>query len=266
MTAMPADPTRQRLLRLLRRASHERRPRSEPATPDPSAMWSAHERALVRVRDAGAASQRITATAGRQRSAVDAAVERTRALSARVAELQAGSSRALDAFERLSLVALNAGLEGARLGQSDGKPLALVADEVRSHASRGADAARDLGTNLGQLASELAQLESQMAQAQSVVAEVAQDSARGAGAASDAEVALIDMGERVKKTTGSDPEIVRATAEVADRARALVASLSALSGKVPHSLLVGALGPAVESLAHLLVGDGDPGVDRNRGV
>ena len=119
MTAMPADPTRQRLLRLLRRTSHERRPRSEPATPDQSAMWSAHERALVRVRDAGAASQRITATAGRQRSAVDAAVERTRALSARVVELQAGAARALDAFERLSLVALNAGLEGARLGQSE---------------------------------------------------------------------------------------------------------------------------------------------------
>jgi hypothetical protein len=105
-----------------------------------------------------------------------------------------------------------------------------------------------------------------MAQAQSVVAEVAQDSARGAGAASDAEVALIDMGERVKKATGSDPEIVRATAEVADRARALVASLSALNGKVPHSLLVGALRPAVESLAHWLVGDGDPTVDRSRGV
>ena len=81
-----------------------------------------------------------------------------------------------------------------------------------------------------------------MAQAQLVVAEVTQDSARAAGAASDAEAALVDIGERVKKATGSDPETVRAIAEASERARALVTSLSALSGKVPRGLLAGASG------------------------
>ena len=84
------------------------------------------------------------------------------------------------------------------------------------------------------------------------MSEVTQDSARAAGAASDAEAALVDIGERVKKATGSDPETVRAIAEASERARALVTSLSALSGKVPRTLLVGALGPVLAPLARLL--------------
>jgi hypothetical protein len=91
-----------------------------------------------------------------------------------------------------------------------------------------------------------------VAQAQAVVTEVTQDSARAAGAASDAEAALLDVAERVKKATGSDPEAVRGIAEASERARALASSLSALSGKVPRALLARALGPAVEPLTQLL--------------
>jgi hypothetical protein len=60
------------------------------------------------------------------------------------------------------------------------------------------------------------------------------------------------MGDRVKKATGSDPEAVRAIAEASERARALVASLAALNGKVPRIMLLSALRPAIEPLARLL--------------
>jgi len=249
---MSADPPKQRLLRLLRRSTKGGRANIERSTADDSALWSAHERALVRARDAGAAAQRIASTASRQRAAMDSVADRTHALSSRLAEIQAGFARLLDAFERLGLVALNAGLEGARLGETEGRALGLVSDEVRAQSSRGADAARDLGAGVGQLAAELAQLESHVGQAQIVVAEVTQDSARAAGAASDAESALLDMGDRVKKATGSDPEAVRAIAEASERARALVASLAALNGKVPRVMLLSALRPAIEPLARLL--------------
>jgi methyl-accepting chemotaxis protein len=249
---MSADPPRQRLLRLLRRTTKSGRAGTERSTADDSALWSAHERALVRARDAGAAAQRIASTAARQRAAMDSVADRTHTLSSRAAELQAGFARMLDAFERLGLVALNAGLEGARLGESEGRALGLVSEEVRALSSRGGDAARDLGAGIGQLVGELTQLESQVGQAQIVVAEVTQDSARAAGAASDAEAALIDIGDRVKKATGSDPEAVRAIAEASERARALVATLSALNGKVPRAMLLSALRPAIEPLARLL--------------
>ncbi len=249
---MSADPPKQRLLRLLRRTTKGARAGGERSTADDSALWSAHERALVRARDAGSAAQRIASTAARQRASIDSVADKTHALSSRAAELQAGFVRLLDAFERLGLVALNAGLEGARLGEAEGRQLGLVSDEVRAQSSRGADAARELGIGIGQLAAELTQLEANVGQAQVVEAEVTQDSARAAGAASDAEGALLDIGVRVKKATGSDPEAVRAIAEASERARALVASLAALSGKVPRGMLVGALRPALEPLARLL--------------
>ncbi|HEY8086225.1 MAG TPA: methyl-accepting chemotaxis protein [Polyangiaceae bacterium] len=257
---MAVEPPKQRLFRLLRRTAKGARTMGERTTADESALWSAHERALVRARDAGAAAQRIASNAARQRSSVDTVADRARAISSRAAEVQGTFTRVVDAFERLSLVALNAGLESARLGETEGRQLALVSDEVRSHASRGAESARDLSSALVQLAADLSQLEGHVAQAQLVVAEVTQDSARAAGAASDAEAALVDIGERVKKATGSDPETVRAIAEASERARALVTSLSALSGKVPRGLLVGALGPVLAPLARVL-SDEEPDED-----
>ncbi len=251
--AMPADPPRQRLLRLLRRTSKiGRGGGGERSAIDDGALWSAHERALLRARDAGAAAQRIGSTAGRQRTVMDAVADRAHALSSRAAEVQAGFARVLDAFERLGLVALNAGLEGARLGEGEGRQLGLVSDEVRAQAARGGEAARELGTGMTSLLAELTQLEASVSQAQSVVAEVTQDSARAAGAASDTESALLDVGERVKKATGSDPEAVRGIAEASERARALMTSLASLTGKVPRPLLLGALRPVLEPLARLL--------------
>jgi methyl-accepting chemotaxis protein len=224
-------------------------------TVEVSALWSAHERALVRARDAGSAAQRIASSVARQRASIDSVADRMRAVSARAGEVQTGFGRIIDAFERLTLVALNAGLEGARLGEVDGRQLGLVGDEIRAHSNRGSEAARELGAALAQLTSDLGQLDANIAQAQSVVSEVTQDSARALGAASDAESALVDIGERVKKTTGSDPETVRAIAEATERTRALVTSLTALSGKAPRALIAAALRPALEPLARLLAED-----------
>jgi methyl-accepting chemotaxis protein len=243
--AMPPDPPKQRLLRLLRRTAKGARAVGERSTADESALWSAHERALVRARDAGAAAQRIASSAARQRASIETVADRARALGSRATEVHNGFARVVDTFDRLGLVALNAGLEGARVGETEGRQLALVADEVRAQSTRGAEAAREIAAALAQLATDLSHLEGQVSQAQTVVGEVTQDSARAAGAARD-------IGDRVKKATGSDPETVRAIADASERARALVTSLSALSGKVPRALLVGMLAPALAPLARLL--------------
>jgi methyl-accepting chemotaxis protein len=261
----PEAPPKTRLLRLLRRTAKGARAVGERSTADESALWSSHERALSRSRDAGAAAQHIAANLARQRASIDAVGDRARSLSSRVSEVQGGIVRVVDAFDRLGLVALNAGLEGARLGETEGRPLALVGDEVRAQAARGGGAARELAAILAQLSTELLQIEGHASQAQSVVAEVTQDAARSASAASDAESALVDIAERVKRATGSDPETVRAVAEASERARALVSSLSALSGKVPRALLVGALGPVLAPLARLLTDDEPEEEERDKG-
>jgi methyl-accepting chemotaxis protein len=247
---MPAGPRKQRLFHLLRQAKGTRL--TESSTPELSAVWSAHERALVRARDAGAAAQRIASSAARQRAAIDGVADGVLNLSSRTGDIGAGFGRVIDAFERLSLVALNAGLEGARLGETEGRQLGLVSDEIRAHSSRGAELSRELAAGVAKVAADLGQLDSQIAQAQGVVSEVTQDSARALGAAGDAESALLDIGERLKKATGSDPETVRAVAEATERARAFVAALNAVSSKVPRAILAAAVRPALEPLTRLL--------------
>jgi hypothetical protein len=141
--------------------------------------------------------------------------------------------------------------------------LLLVSDEVRAQASRGSDTARDAQAALAEVGNELAQLNVSMGAARDTTTDVAQEAARVASACSDAEAALVDIRDRLKKTTGSDPETVRAIAETAEKARALVTSLGALSGKVPKTLLLSALRPMLEPLARLLAeeegdGSGEP--------
>ena len=87
---------------------------------DDGALWGAHQRASAAVREASDAAQRIASHIAKQRAVVDSLGDRTRGVGTRSAELTTGFSRMKEAFERLELVALNAGLEGARLGEGGG--------------------------------------------------------------------------------------------------------------------------------------------------
>lgn len=245
---------KRRLFRLLRRGARGGATSSRSAAEE-SALWSAHERAVTAVRDAGDAAQRIASHVAKQRGTVDALADRARAVGARARDLSTTFSRIVDAFARLELVALNAGLEGARLGEGPGQALQLVSDEVRGQASRGSEASRELSTALAEIGSELGQVNANLERAREAAAEVAQEAARVGGASADAERALGDMSERLRSATGSDPETARAIAEAVDHARALVASLGALSGKVPQALVVSALRPVLEPLTRLLGGE-----------
>jgi methyl-accepting chemotaxis protein len=247
------DKSKRRLFRLLRRGARTGAgPRSAA---DESALWAAHQRAAGAVRDAGDAAQRIASHVAKQRGSVDGLADRARAVAARAQDLGASFTRVTSVFARLELVALNAGLEGARLGEGPGQALGLVSDEVRTQATRGSEASRELATALSEIGSELVQVHGSLDRAREAAAEVAQEAARVGGASADAERALADMGDRLKKATGSDPETSRLISEATEHARALVGALGQLSGKAPQALVVGALRPALEPLLRFLEGD-----------
>jgi len=246
---------KRRLFRLLRRGRVGVLEGRSPV--EESALWAAHDRASKAVRDAGDASQRVASHVAKQRGTVDSLADRARGVSARSAELGASFQRLRDVFARLELVALNAGLEGARLGEGLGQALGLVADEVRAQATRGSEACRELGLTLDEIGSELREVHTGLDRASGASAEVAQEVARASGASADADRALTDIGERLKKTTGSDPETARALVEATEHARALVASLGVLSGRTPPIFVATALRPVLEPLLRLLEGDDD---------
>jgi methyl-accepting chemotaxis protein len=253
--ATPPGKSKRRLFGLVRRGA--RAAATTRSTADDTQMWAAHERATTAVRDTGEAAQRIASQVAKQRGTVDALADRARAVSARAQDLGGGFGRITDAFARLELVALNAGLEGARLGEGAGQGLALVADEVRGQSTRGAEASRELAASLTEIGSELLQVHASLDRARDASAEVAQEAARVGGASADAERALSEIGDRLKKTTGSDPETARAISDATEHARALVAALGALTGKVPQAIVLSAMRPVLEPLARLLEGDDD---------
>lgn len=254
----PNDKPKRRLFRLLRRSAKASSIGVRRTVIEESALWGAHQRASSAVRETGDAAQRIASNVVKQRGVVDALADRARGVSARSQDLSAGFTRLTETFARLELVALNAGLEGARLGEGPGLALGLVSDEIRVQAARGSEACRELGAALDEIGSELSHVHSSLDRAREASAEVAQEAVRVEGAAVDAERALADMADRLEKTTGTDPETARAIAEATDHARSLVAALGALNARVPQAFVVNALRPVLDPLLRLLEGEDEP--------
>ncbi|MDB4940567.1 MAG: hypothetical protein JWP97_101 [Labilithrix sp.] len=252
----PPETPKRRLFRLLRRGARPGTASGRSAIEE-SALWAAHERAAAAVRESGESAQRIASHVAKQRGTVDALADRARAVSARANDLSLGFGRIVDSFARLELVALNAGLESARMSEGPAQALGLVADEVRAQATRGSEASRELSAALAEIGAELVQVNASLERAREAAAEVAQEATRVGGASADAERALGEIGDRFRRTSGSDPETARAIAEATQHAQALVGALGALSGKVPQALVMNALRPVLDPLARMLDGEDD---------
>lgn len=248
---------KRRLFRLLRRGDRERGQAAARSAVDESALWAAHQRATEAVHQSIEAAQRISSQVAKQRAAVDSLADRARGVSARSGELSTGFKRLEEAFARLELVALNAGLEGARLGEGAGHALGLVSDEIRAQASRGSEACRELGASLGEIGGELVQVHSSLDGARETSAEVLHEAARVGGSAADIDRALADLRDRLKKATGSDPTTARAIASATEHARALTTALTELTATTPQAVILAALRPVLEPLLRYLDGDDD---------
>ena len=248
---------KRRLFRLLRRGAIDGALRDGRALEE-TALWSSHHRAMDAVRETGEAAQRIASHVAKQRGVVEALVDRARGVAARSGDLAASFARLQDTFARLELVALNAGLEGARLGEGAGQALGLVSDEIRAQAARGSEACLELATALGELGGDVGQVQGSAESAREASADVALEAAKVGEASADAERALDEMSDPLRKATGSDPETARAISEVTDHARALVEALRGVDGRAPPSLVVAALRPVLGPVVRLLDGDEEP--------
>jgi hypothetical protein len=237
-----------RLLSLLRR-----RPKVAESSRDSNTLWLAYERALAGVRQMTEANQSLSATIARQRSVIESGVDRVRAAHVRADELRGEMRGVADALDKLLVLSMNASLEGAR--QGEGSPLLLIGEEVRSHARRGLDALTELRTSthdLGVSADEILRLFEQSKEASVALLS---DVGRAGAAASSVERTLEEVRDALRRTTGTDPETMKLLGEAGEHAKALVTSLSTLSGKVPKSLIASVLRPTIEPLLSMLAGD-----------
>lgn len=248
-----AHPDRRRFLRLLRRTA-----KGAPSTAasrnasEEHAFWKAHEAATTRAHEASDAAQRISQTIARHGSTIASLADRTRAAAGRAQDLRAVFTRVSEVFERLSVVALNAGLEGARLGDAAGRAVGLVSDEVRTQAARGGASVHELTAALTEISEELKTLHVALDVSREATSTVAEQAAIVLSASSETERALQEIEARIRATTGSDPSTARKIAEASEHARALVTAISALGETVSHEVWVEALRPTLEPLFGVL--------------
>lgn len=250
-----STPRRRRWIEVLRRTagvSGDGEGRAPTAALDDAALWAAHERASASLKESGARAERVAATVARQRAHIEGAAERASLVAARSEGLSTGAARVSEAFERLGVVALNAGVEGARAGELQGRALLLLSEEIRANVVRGADAAAELGRAVDEIASESAEVRRQIERSRFEVSEVGQEAAQLQAAAASASKSLDNLGARLRRATGIDPEMARVVALAAEHARGLMTALSALSTAAQAGPVLSALRPVMGPLVRLL--------------
>ncbi|MFO0759982.1 MAG: hypothetical protein U0359_26085 [Byssovorax sp.] len=246
---------RRRFLDVLRRtagALDEGGAPQPPAVLDDAALWAAEEQAVRSLGEAGARAEKLAAAVARQRALIDAAAERASVVTAHADGLQPSAGRVAESFERLGVVALNAGLEGARMPEAQGRALLLLSEEIRANVRRGADAAEQLRRAVEEIGAEAADVKQRLDRSRAEVSEVGQESAHLQAAAQQAGRSLDDLVTRLRKASGVDPETARAVAAAGEHARGLLTALSSLGAAAQGAAVSGALRPLIGPLAKLL--------------
>jgi methyl-accepting chemotaxis protein len=219
---------------------------------DEAALHERHAAATDAAAAVARASARLGSLASDQQSALAALTDAIRLLSALARDQRTSLDQVRDAVDRARLVALNAGLEGARVGEPTGKALVVFGEESRTLLARALEAVAEPIALSAQVDQEHDRLRDQVDQAQRRASDLTDQIAASVTARAQAEAALQALGETLERVTGTDPETARALAAAARHARGLFEALSSLSVHSRGRVLTRALGPSLAPLRRIL--------------
>ena len=219
---------------------------------DDAALWNAEEQAVRSIGESSARAERLAAAVARQRASIDAAAERANLVAARAEGLTSSAARVTESFERLGVIALNSGLEGARLPEPQGRALLLLSEEIRANVRRGADASAQLARVVDEIGGESIEARRQLERARAEVNDVGQEAAQLQAAAQQATQSIKDLSARLRRASGVDPEVARAVAVATEHARGLMTALSTLTTAAREAPVMSALKPVIGPLVRLL--------------
>ncbi len=176
-----------------------------------------------------------SAGAAEQRSNLEKVQESGQKLGTRSRDLRNTLHLLREAVDRAKLTALNAGLEGARLGDPLGRALVVMGDEVRGLLARAIDA-------LEEHAALLAEVDRDRDRCLAELAELGEGARKVSTALGRAEeqslltsALLGELRTDVTEIFGDDLATARALAESAAQVKALASSLSELARRSPAS-------------------------------
>jgi methyl-accepting chemotaxis protein len=247
-----SSPRRRRWMDVLRRTAGAASSAVPGGGLEDAELWASRDDAVRAAEEGFRAAERLEATSARERARAEAASERATLLAARAEGIVVVARRVEDAFERLRMVALNAGLEGARAAEGQGRALLLVSDEVRANVERGAEAARELVRAVDEVTVEASALRDRAQDVRGDAGEIAADAATAKASAQDATRALDRLERQLRKATGFDPDVARAVSQAAEHARGLVTALSTIQTSHVGSMALGALRPVLRPVARAL--------------
>jgi len=181
------------------------------------------------------AQRNANALVARQHGEVEALHEAQQRLGSRSRDMRNSLQLLREALDRAKLTALNAGLEGARLGDPLGKALVVMGDEVRNLLARAVDALEEHGTLLGEVERERERSLAELSRVSDGSRELRQALARSEEQGQLCAALLTEIEQDVTSALGSDAETARALAASAERVQELAESLGELSRRAPGS-------------------------------
>lgn len=229
---------------------------------DDAELWVAEEQIARSIADAEKVTERLAATAARHRSGVEAIKEKSNDFQGRTRSVSSELHELSSTLDKLSVVALNAGLEGARNVEGNGRALSLVSDELRTHLGRAGDALRTLQHELGGLQGAVDELGSRIDAATRDAQEVGQDAVQLKGVLQAGASSIGELESRLRKATGLDPEVAKLVSAAGLHAKGLVSALTGLDGRGATEA-TRSLGPALAPVRRLLSSVA-PGLDSAR--
>ncbi|MEI9954159.1 MAG: methyl-accepting chemotaxis protein [Pseudomonadota bacterium] len=180
-------------------------------------------------------SEQRAASAGldRQRGDLEAVQESAQKLATRSRDIRNSLQVLRESVDRAKLSALNAGLEGARLGESIGKALVVMSDEQRNLLARALDALQEHGALLAEVERDRDRCVAELSHVSEGARQMATVLGRAEQQSQLTSALLHELRTDFLELFGRDPESVAAMAVAAAGVQAAAASLLELTRRTP---------------------------------
>ncbi|GEM_PF-1063351 len=189
------------------------------------------------------------------RTHLETCADQARRLEVSFRDTRSSATQLAEALDRIKLVALNTGLEGARLGESSGKALVAVADEVRALAARGLDVIAGHQRLMQEAQAEQQKLVQMSEFVQVKAQELASQLRQTHESQRDTLAALGELEKSIERVSGLDSGTAAELQRVAEHGQGLLAALEGLSATRRQRVVKDILLPTIEPLLKALLPD-----------
>ncbi len=216
-------------------------------------LWTAHLQAREAANHIVESAAQLLASTARQQALLDGVTDLGRQAASRGPEIQEPMDHIVQSLDRLRLVALNVGLEGARLGDPAGRALMNVADEVRGLTERADEAMQELRGSFDDTLSTWNHAVRRTDELRDAHAAIVVQASRQQTVAQDIVRHVDAIGEHARSLLETDPQTAVVLAQVVEHAKGLVQALGSLGGRARREVVRSALGPLLQPLLRTLL-------------